>query len=185
MGFEIKSNFNDFMKRFRDLPRLIDVASYDAIKELLERMCNDMKQEIQTHREEWAEHGGPFENWGDLGQDIEYEISEKGGRIYVGRNTHTIRIGKKANRRSVNPYLFIEFGWGIEGEQNPVRYHTQHGWEYNINQHKEAWSFYGVNGELITTTGRRGIDFFYNTISKYRKEWKSVVEEIFYKNLGA
>lgn len=185
MKIQVKSNFNNFIKRFRDIPRIIDVASYDAIKELLERMCEDMKEEIRSQRDTWAEVGGPFENWGDLGNDIEYEVNEKSGRIYVGRNTHTLKVGKGDNRREVNPYMFIEFGWGIQGEQNPVRYHTQHGWEYNINKHREAWSFYGVNGNLITTTGRRGIDFFYNTINKYRKEWKDIVSNIIDKKFRA
>lgn len=178
---QIKSNYNDFIKSIKAIPKEIDNRTRAILSELLEDMCIDMKKQIQVSMSEWVDAPNGNMSTG-LGNDITYEINEKGngGTIYVGRNTKPITL---SNGNTVNPYMFIEFGFGIVGEESPAKYAAQNLWDYNINHHKN-WIVYGNSDypltkskdDLVFTKGTKGIDFFYNTISKYRKELKNLAE---------
>ncbi len=178
MKFELKSNYNDFSKRWNKLPDLIDEATYNTVNKILYQMCEDMKREIAENTATWLGHD-TTKLFG-LGNDIEYEVSGNYGTIYVGRNTPELQM---ADGRTVNPYLFIQFGFGIEGEANPVRYANQRRWEYNINDHVKAWWYADENGDVEWSVGRIGIDFFYAVIDKYRDQWKKIAQEEFGKIL--
>lgn len=183
MPIKFKSNYNQFSKRLANYSFLIDDAMRATVETVLQHMCDDMKAEIARERDVWQERGSSLDLL-SLGDDITYEIEGNQGTLYVGRNTSLITVGEGVNQRQVNPYLFIQFGYGIVGEENPVRYHTQNGWEYNINNHDKAWFYWGTSGERIQTSGRRGIDFFYNVISKYRKKWKEFANLEFLKRFS-
>lgn len=181
---KIKSNYNDFIKRIQSIPEAIDRGSQEAIEKLLDMMCEEMKAEINNNRATWSQYGSPLSMID--GNDITYTIRKDGtgGTIYVGRNTPKILVGKGNNARDVNPYLFIEFGYGIQGENHPVQYASQRGWEYNINNHQKAWAFVGIDGEWHSTNGRIGIDFFYRVIERYRDNWKAIASQAILNQLG-
>lgn len=186
---KIKSNFSEFAKRIRQIPELIDEAMRFAVEEVLERMQNDMKNEIESMRSVWLEKGSQLDyvdSIQHLGNDIEYEISGNSGIIYVGRNTMEIEM---KDGRMVNPYFFIEFGYGIVGADNPVQYSSQSGWAYNVNGHRNSWSYAAWDSNpddprWIHTKGRRGIDFFYRITRKYRENWKELAEAAIKEKLG-
>lgn len=178
MKFKVKDNFDDFMKRFNAFAQSFEPTMQDVMNTLLSDMCEEMKQEIDENRSQWEESGSALELL-QLGDDIEYEIAGNHGFIYVGRNTNKIKM---EDGRDVNPYLFIEFGWGIAGEQQPIQYSAQRRWEYNINAHDKAWVFMGYDNRPHKSIGRVGIDFFYRVVKKYRKIWKQRCVEAFKKN---
>ena len=170
MARALKSNYDQFIKRIRDLPDMLDEASYFAVEEVMDQMCEYIKNEIKSNREIWyQEYGGVDPS---LGDDVEYEIDNNVGTLYIGRNTKTIEMN---DGRQVNPYLFIQFGYGIRGQNNPVRYHYQRNWQYNINNHTKAWWFIGTNGEPRPSYGRIGIDFLYRAMQKFRPELKAAM----------
>lgn len=180
MAIKIKSNFDQFMKRMQAIPRNIEIFSKEVVENVLKRMCEDMKRELTLASDLWKDNGGLETIYNtNGGTDVEYELSGSGksGTIYVGRNTSKILVGKDDKQNAVNPYLFIQFGFGLAGQEKPVEYAVQRGWQYNINNHTEAWWYWGLNGQKQYTTGQVGYDFFYSVLRKYRKEWKRIAEE--------
>ena len=175
MKFSLKSNYDTFVKRLNSIPDIIDSTMQDAVSEVLQQMCEDMKAEILMNRQTWEQEGSIMASLG-LGQDIEYEVKGQTGTIYIGRNTPLIKM---SDGKTVNPYLFIQFGFGIEGQANPIQYAAQRRWEYNVNQHTKAWWFFGTDGKKHWTFGRIGIDFFYQVTNKYREKWKQIALEAF------
>lgn len=183
---KIRSNYDRFRKRLLNLPYRIDEAMQEAVKEVLEAMCEDMKFYIMEYRDTWLEEGSGLDaidkNFG-LGEDIEYELNGSSGTIYVGRHTPDLVM---SDGQHVNPYLFIQFGYGIAGALKPVRYSIQSQWAYNVNGHEDAWWYMGYfDGERkkVYTKGRQGIDFFYKTIDKYRNKWKEIATEALLRHL--
>lgn len=187
MKVVMRDNYDEFMKTFINKTRIIveDETMMKATRDLLEKMCAEMRQIIQENRPIWEEPFSQMEAL-ELGDDVDYELTENGGRILVGQRTQRIQVGSAKysgqkrlieNKALVNPYLFIEFGWGIAGEQAPVKYAYQRGWKYNINDHQQAWVFLGTDMKAHKTAGRVGIDFFYSVINKYRKEWKKIFKD--------
>lgn len=190
MEFKLKSNYNSFIKNIKQIPNILDTVMRRETENILKKMCEDMRRDIEENKSTWLEIGSSLDFLDKTGginpeRDITYELKDNGGTIYVGSNNLiTMKDG-----RTVNPYFFIEFGYGVEGQENPVNYHTQNGWEYNINNHqrtestykngkpKGAWWYWGYNGERIETNGRKGIDFFYKTVRKYKKEWQRIIDE--------
>lgn len=156
-------------------------------------MCQEMANEIKARRMDWLDGGNMdiSDNENDLGSDIKYEITGAAadgtlkGTIIVGQNTPRITLG---NGDQVNPYLFIEFGFGIEGQEHPALYARENQWQYNINQHKNfiiyANEYYNSSMtkedrklNTVWTRGTKGINFFYNTTRKYRKIWRDLVSK--------
>lgn len=179
MKFSLKSNYNDFIKRLSKIPEAVDIETQSAMNTLLSEMCESMKQIINSERATWFEYGSPLS--AISGDDITYSLTDDGtgGIIYVGKNTEPFEM---SDGRTVNPYLFIQFGFGIQGQNNPVQYATQRRWEYNINEHTKGWAFIGIDDEPHWTTGRIGIDFFYRVIEEYKEKWKEVLTNAYKKN---
>lgn len=173
MKIQVKSNFNQFKRRFAKLPRLLDDAVQNSMKEILENMCREMKERLASATKHWFDNGGLEAVYQSSGnQDIEYTIEGNKGTILVGKNSSQLKL---KDGRVVNPYLFIEFGYGIIGEENPSPKAYLYDWEYNVNNHEKAWVFMGINGDKEWTMGQKGFDFFYPVVDKYQKEWKKIV----------
>lgn len=173
--FRVKSNARRFLSKLNQLPKQIDDELQASMQEILENMCREMKGRLASATTKWFDNGGLEAVYNASGnQDIEYEIVENKGTIYIGRNSAKLMM---KDGRIINPYLFIEFGYGIIGENNPnTNAHLQN-WIYNINDHKKAWWFAGINGEKTWSMGQKGFDFFYPVLEKYKKEWKNIVSK--------
>lgn len=184
MSINLKSNYSQFMKRMQAIPRNIEIYSKEVVENILQRMCEDMKKKLSLASDLWKDNGGLEQIYNiHGGTDVEYEIGGNGksGTIYIGRNTSKIIVGKNDKQNTVNPYLFIQFGFGLSGEEKPAEYAVQRGWEYNVNKHTKAWVYMGINGKKQYTTGQVGYDFFYSVLKKYRKEWKKIAEEALFE----
>lgn len=182
MAIKLKSNYSEFIKRIEAIPKNLEVSMTEAVENILKRMCEDMKRELSSASDYWKDNGG-LETIYNIngGTDVEYEVDGNSGTIYVGRNTSLIKM---KDGKTVNPYLFIQFGFGIRGQDNPVEYAVQRRWQYNINEHTEAWWYWGLNGKKQYTEGQVGFDFFYSVLKKYRTEWKDIANEAFLKHIG-
>lgn len=172
MQVKLKSNYNNFMRHIQNLPDMLDESTYFAVDSVMERLCEFMANEIQSQKDVWCQQWSTLElidNQMPFGTDIKYEIKDNVGTIYIGRDTPKIEM---SDGTMVNPYYFIEFGWGIRGEENPIRYHEQNQWSYNINDHTTAWWYIGYNGKPRASYGRQGIDFLYKAMQKFKPEFK-------------
>lgn len=172
---KIKSNWHRVRKNIESLSKQIDTEVQAAMQEILENMCKEMKAKLASGSQYWMDNGGLEAVYNASGnQDIEYEIVDNKGVLYVGRNTSRLIM---EDGRVVNPYLFIEFGYGIIGENSPHPKAYLENWDYNVNNHEKAWWFVGINGERTWTMGQKGFDFFYPILDKYKKEWKNIVSK--------
>ena len=172
MKIELKSNYEKFSKQLVDFGRyLVDGIIPVSVDKLLDRMCQEMITEIKNGIGDIRDGSGLANISLD---DIKYEFDGRTGTILIGQNTAPIEM---KDGRMVNPYLFIQFGYGIVGEENPVQYHLFNRWEYNVNNRVKAWTYIGGDGKTYWTRGRKGTNFFYNVINKYRSEWKNIVRD--------
>lgn len=174
MKFQIKSNYDKFERHLNKFVDSLDIDARLAMEDVLEYVCEEMKQEILNKKDTWCEAWSPLAEDSTLGSDIHYEIKDNKATIYIGRDTKKITM---QDGTTVNPYYFIEFGWGIVGENNPVNYHLQNGWIYNVNKHTQAWWYVGYNGEPRASYGRQGIDFLYNAMKKLKPNLEAALGE--------
>lgn len=60
--------------------------------------------------------------------------------------------------------MFVEFGTGIRGKQDPNQYDYAQGWKYDVNEHGEAgWVYKGDDGKLHWTKGMPSRPFMHDT----------------------
>lgn len=168
----IDLNTKTFKKKLQALQRTIDDTATSLAQLLLQRMVKEMKEEIAINRSIWQQEGSELMYLD--GEDIRYEWNGRTGTIVVGEHTDKIIMEDGAE---INPYMFIEFGFGLVGQSHPAKYYKANGWEYNINDHETGWTFRGVDGIDHYSEGNKGINFFYNIINKYRKEWKKIASQ--------
>lgn len=196
---KVSSNINSFLKHYKKKVEAFKASLDDLAYKLAQKMSSDMAYEIASLRYVWTEEGNL-----DKVSGVDFNIvktSETSVRVTIGDSLPKITVGDSQISRlrgrvpqEVNPVYFIEFGFGIAGERNPQKNHEEHGWEYNINQHKSAWFYYDStvvpaedgSGEwkppLLRSEGRQGINFMYNTIEKYRGNWLMYVSELIKEN---
>ena len=170
----ITSNIDQFLKDFRRV-----TYGYNSVIRLIaikvaQRMCEDMALEISQLKYIWEEDGGGMSDLPQIDFDIKSE-SEGSIVVSIGENLPKLEM-KDGN--TVNPAYFIEFGFGIVGQNSPKHNRSKYDWKYNIHGHEHEWYFRGKYNELLKSSGREGINFMYNVIQKYKKGWKDVFESL-------
>lgn len=159
---KIISNIKEFLKRYREKVAILKQVMDNLAQILAEKMSNDMKNLIQTDKR-WQEHG----NLSTI-DTVDFRIeatSPQSVKVYVGENLPKFEM---SDGTLVNPAFFIEFGFGILGQNKPKQNHEEYNWEYNIRGHKESW-FFWYDGILMESKGREGINFIYTTMDNYRQ----------------
>ena len=168
----VKSNIKEFLKNYRKKVGNFKTMLNILATKLAERMSADMKELINKDRR-WQEHGNLSTiNNVDFRQE---SVGENAVRVYIGENLPKFIM---ADGTPVNPAFFIEFGFGIEGQENPMQNKDKYGWRYNINHYVEGWYFKDKDGEQVFSRGREGTNFLYNTIQTYKTNWEQYVAEI-------
>lgn len=186
----INSNIDKFIKKYTKKVDAITKSLEDIANKIAQRMSMDMALEISKNRATWEESGGTLSKIDNI--DFDISSNGKGGYIVeIGNNLPLVTVGdsKASSLRQflgyetklVNPIYFIEFGFGIIGESNKSPHNEEYGWYYNLNQHKGAW-YYRDSGNLYRSSGTKGINFMYNTIEKYRLEWKNYLITLIKEN---
>lgn len=79
--------------------------------------------------------------------------------IDIGSDGFTLMVGAEHG-------VFIEYGTGIRGSENP---HPEP-WQYDVNGHgEEGWWYYDADHKLHWTAGTEAKPFFYNTMQWVRR----------------
>ena len=167
----VTSNIEEFLKHYKKRIQNFNDELGSIAEKLAKRMSEDMKRLIQSDRR-WQEHGNL-----SIINDVDFRIeklSTNSVKVFIGENLPKFIM---TDGTLVNPSFFIEFGFGIVGEQKPKEGSKKHNWEYNINRHKESW-FFWYNGILMESEGREGLNFIYNTIQRYKDNWTSYLKEL-------
>lgn len=189
----VKSNIDNLIKSFEKFRNAYKVSLETIAERLGKVMCEEMISEIERSRSIWLQPNGNLENVAN----IDYTITKSGEnfiRVTLGENLPLIKVGDTRyslpqNKKIsyVNPLYFIEFGWGVIGEQNPKNGTTTYSWKYNINEHgrqtENPFYFWGNDGMLVETQGREGVNFLYNTLEKYRTKWKQTLINLIKENM--
>ena len=167
----IKSNIKTFLKNYKKKVEKFKISLSLIAEKLAERMCKDMKNLIQTDKR-WQDKG----NLSEI-ENVEFrqeKTSETSIRVHIGENLplFTMKDGTQ-----VNPAFFIEFGFGIVGQNNPKQGTEKYDWEYNIRNHKSYWWFW-YEGRRYGTRGREGINFIYQVSQDYKDNWWKYLKEI-------
>lgn len=172
----VKSNINEFLKNYRKKVANFENMLNVLAEKLVERIKADMLRVIENQQLVWQEEAG---NLAEIDpSNIDFTTKK------VGENTIRVSIGEKLPRfpmsdgTLVNPVYFIEFGFGIEGQNAPMQNREKYGWRYNINHYNEGWTYLDKYGEEQFSRGRQGTNFLYNTIQTYKTNWKQYVFEI-------
>lgn len=169
----VKSNINGFLENYKKKAKSFQFVLDNTANKLALKVIEEMKKEIETNRFQWAEKG-KLETISNIDFKIE-PIGEKSVRVSIGDN---LRKYTMSDGTLVNPVFFIEFGFGIVGQNNPKKNHELFDWEYNINGHTEAWWYIGFDGEFYQTEGVEGINFIYKTIYERKEYWQNYLKEL-------
>lgn len=174
---KVTSNINEFLKNYKKKIDNFNTRLSVIAEKLAKKMSDDMKQFIQRNKR-WQEHGN-LSKISDVNFRIE-NLNNNSVRVHIGENLPKFIM---QDGTLVNPAFFIEFGFGIAGENKPMQNHEKYQWEYNIKGHKESW-FFWYEGILMESEGREGINFIYLTLDEYRKNWKQYLKELMEQNNG-
>lgn len=167
----ITCNINEFLSNYKKKTNSFIFTLQKLAYDLAVKISQDMRNMILKDTR-WEEEG----NMSDI-NDVTFRpeiLSNNMVRVHIGENLPLIEM---SDGTLVNPAFFIEFGFGIVGEQNPKENHENYGWDYNINDHKDYW-FFKYNGELLKSKGREGINFMYITMQEYAIKWKAYFYEL-------
>lgn len=167
----IKSNINSFLKAYRKrINPIINVLPVFAEK-LAKKMSEDMQNFIKTDNR-WKDNGNLSRvNTVDFRTE---RLSDNSVRVFVGENLPQFEM---RDGTMVNPAFFIEFGFGIVGENKPKQRADKYSWRYNINDRGDAWWF-KFDGEWFKTKGKEGLNFIYIIMDKYRNGWREYFEQL-------
>lgn len=189
----VKSNVDKVIKSFQKFRNAYKVSLEKIAERLGEAMCGEMVNEIQKYRSIWLQPNGNLEKVGNISYSIQ-KSGENSIKVILGDNLPLIKVGNTAyslphnkEEKYVNPLYFIEFGWGVIGEQNPKEGATKYSWKYNTNEHgretENPFYFWGNDGILVETEGREGINFLYNVFEEYRTKWKQILIDLIKENM--
>ena len=84
--------------------------------------------------------------------------------------------------RAGAPYaIYVEFGTGIVGKQNP--HPAPEGWKYDINEHGEkGWYYFNERDQKWHwTKGMVSRPFMYNTLLELQRQVEDIAREVFGK----
>jgi hypothetical protein len=186
----VKTNIGEFIKRYqKKVDKFKSVLSTFAEK-LAKKMCDDMLDAINRAKSDWNEPQSFLDTLTINESTFNITISGNIAKVTIGENLPLRELGNteysivaKAQKPTyVNPIYFIEFGFGVVGEKKPSPHSKKFDWEYNINRHgrqtEDPWHYRDEMIDLQTSSGKEGINFMYNTIQKYREEWKNYFFEL-------
>ena len=173
----VKSNINQFLKNYKKRVDVVKLTLSEIAEKLAQKMSADMAMEIHNLRHVWVEDGN-LSTVSNIDFDIK-KIDDSTVVVSIGDNLKKFEMGDGA---LVNPVFFIEFGFGIVGQENPKKNHEAYDWEYNINEHKTAWYYYDHLGYKYRTSGREGINFMYRVIQEYKTNWLKYLQELLKEN---
>lgn len=189
----VSSNVDKVIKSFKKFRNAVQLTIDNIAERLAKAMVEDMQAEIEENRSIWLQPNGNLEKV----VPISYTITRNDNntiRVTLGDNLPLIKVGNTKyslphNQKTdyVNPLYFIEFGWGVVGENNPKQGTTKYSWVYNTNEHgsetENPFYFWGNDGILVETQGRKGINFMYNTLERYREQWKYLLIYMIKENM--
>lgn len=173
MKIKIENNINYIKKKIikkRDKMRI----TLDNISQIIaERMAQDMKDYLDSTRGLWYIEYEKFSHLiGNSNYDIRVVPLQSSTQIQIGNITEPLVMN---DGKYVNPYFFIEFGFGIYGQDNPSPNADKFEWNYNINNHTTFWFFIGYDGEKHSSYGLTGVNFISTIVEKYKNDWVNIV----------
>ena len=174
----ITSNINDVLKSLKSKQTRFKAIISNIALIVAQAVKDDMVAEINANISNWSK---PYELISSVVKPESQIIlvpTELGYRIEIGNNLGGLEM---SDGGLVNPYYFIEFGYGIVGQNSPALKSSEYNWEYNINKHNNYWFFFGTDGKKHATKGRIGINFMYNAIQKNKNSWKNIIIQEFSK----
>ena len=171
----IKSNIDKFLQNYRKRIESFKIILYNIANKLADKMIKSMKDQIKRDFYTWWEFGSyvEIEEFDNISFDIT-QLDETSIRIDIGKNLPLFEMSDGA---LVNPAFFIEFGFGIVGQNNPKKNHEVFNWEYNINGHTKGWVYMGRDGAFHGSKGKLGINFMYNAQQNAKKFLEEIMTE--------
>ena len=113
-------------------------------------------------------------------------IGSKTQPFHMSSYQRTINTNYSGLPTEVNPYFFIEFGFGVTGEQEQVENAPKFGWRYNIRPWKTGWHFTGVDGRSTWSTGVKGVGAISKLVGQGGRngEFEHIVNQIVKEELS-
>lgn len=167
----INSNVADVIKAFEEKKKQLQ----NVESAILRKVAENIKQRLLTMYSAMNYDSEELLSLIDVG-DIEIEYKPNSCRINIGSKTETITM---ADGSEVNPFFFIEFGFGLIGEQSPTNKSKDYNWVYNVHKHKNGWYYTSkVDGATrIWTQGYSGANAFDSIINNFNNICNEAIRE--------
>ena len=166
---KIKSNINSILKTFKERQSAIKNINITVAKQVAYEIAKQIKSDIVLNKPTWYESAGGMSI--NYGTDVVVDETSSGALIRIGENTSKLIM---ADGSQINPYYFIEFGFGIIGANNSAANSIKYGWAYNIKGHIEPWI---IPGSETLSSGTQGINFLYNNVYVNKDKWVSLAKQ--------
>lgn len=174
---------DEIINRIKNIQKSIQSNSYDSmLNKIAERVKDFIINDYTSKGSIWREENGNLQTIS--GDDVIVEKKDSTYIVALGRNTQLFVMPNRENSsnpnyfglpRTVNPYFFIEFGFGITGQQNEITNAPNFGWRYNIRPYSHGWHFRGLDGTRTWSTGTKGIGAISALING---EFERIVNEV-------
>lgn len=151
-----EESFNKLAQKISDIPAKLGKVKIKILKRLAQYATDRIIYYISTTTNEYT---------GDLVNSITTsEIFNDTIEIYT-ENAYA---------------MYVEYGTGIVGSQNP--HPLLDGWKYDVNEHGDkGWYYQDVNGEWHWTKGEKSHQFMYKAFQDLEANYIQIAEQIFYE----
>lgn len=157
---------DEIIKSVKAMQENVSTATISPMMDkIAERVKDYIIEEYKRYGSIWREKNGNLE---EISGDDVVIIKNIGSYIItIGSETQPFDMISYESLKNpnysglpseVNPYFFIEFGFGITGGNNQIENAPKFGWRYNIRPWRNGWHFTGRDGSRGNwSTGGRGV----------------------------
>ncbi len=175
-------NLDKVIEKFSNFKDRFDTEHLNKIANKIANKVRDFIELTYTSTKIiWQEENGNLKEIS--GNDVKVINDSTRFFVTIGAETTPFEMPKRTEKsgqqyqglpKFVNPYFFIEFGFGIIGANNSSKYANKFGWKYNIRPYSNRWHFKGLDGTRTESRGGKGA----NAIGKLATNFRQICEEV-------
>ena len=179
------TNIDKIINKYQKLSESYNGFTQKVAEKVAEKIREFILDQYKSNMTVWQEKNGNLETID--GSDVKVVKSGTSYFVTIGENTKKFEMPKRTEKagaqyqglpKEVNPYFFIEFGFGIIGQNSPIKFANDFGWRYNLKPYKNGWHFKGLDGTKTFSQGGKGIGAINSTNINFEKFVNSAINEV-------
>lgn len=177
-------NFDKALLKIEELKQRYSNKFESIVYEIAEKIRDYIKNKYISTKSSWQENNGNL----SLIDGADVIVVNKGTSysILIGSQSPLFVMPERSEQsaqqyqglpRTINPYFFIEFGFGIIGKEGSSNLASKYNWEYNIRPYSNRWHFKGINSRRTESRGQLGVKAISDIVLNFKKICEQVQRE--------